>query len=279
MWCWKDGQYMQDTELMISPFDHGFLYGLGFFETFRTYNGVPFLFDEHFARLQSALDEYKIQLPYTKEQLIAVIEELTVKSDGDDGYFRLNVSAGNEGLGLQATKYSHPTVILFRKELVASPLEKTGVWLETVRNTPEQSIRYKSHHYANNILARQELPSLKEQEGFFETAEGYVAEGITSNIFWVKSGVLYTPSLKTGILNGITRQFILKLAKELNFSTIKGEFKRQQLMDAEECFITTSIQEIIPIKQIDEKAFKGLTGTVYKKLHHEYKKHRGDDHV
>lgn len=277
MWCWKDGEFVQDTELMISPFDHGFLYGLGFFETFRTYSGEPFLFEEHMARLQKALEQCKIALPYSIEDLKKVIYELTARSNGREGYFRLNVSAGNEGLGLQARTYSNPTVIIFRKELMTGPLEKSAVLLKTVRTMPEQEQRYKSHHYANNILARQEVSSLKDIEGIFMNSKGYVAEGITSNVFWVKENCLFTPSINTGILNGITRQFVLKLAQQLELRVIEGEFLVEDLLQADECFVTTSIQEIIPISQIENKKFDGLAGKVYQMLHHEYRSCRGVD--
>lgn len=277
MWCWKDGQYVKDTDLLISPFDHGFLYGIGFFETFRTYNGEPFLFDEHLQRLQQALDEYNIHLPYSKGQLIEIIQELTVRSDGREGYFRLNVSAGNEGLGLQAREYNKPTVILFRKELVDGPLEKKAVLLKTVRNSPEQELRYKSHHYANNVLARQEIDSLLHTEGFFVNEHSYVAEGITSNIFWVKNEKLFTPSINLGILNGITRQFVVKIAKELGIEVVEGEFLIEELLSADECFVTTSIQELIPIIQLENTVFPGLSGAVYKQLHDSYRVSRGDD--
>lgn len=274
MWCWKDGEFVQAEDLRISPLDHGFLYGLGFFETFRTYNDEPFLFEEHMERMKTALNEYKIKMPYSNDELMEVIRTLNAKSGNQDGYFRLNVSAGNEGLGLQARTYDHPTVIIFRKELLAGILEKEAIWLETRRNTPEQAIRYKSHHYANNILARQEVASLKDVEGFFLTEEGFIAEGITSNIFWVKDGELYTPSIETGILNGITRQYVMKLADQLNLQVNEGVFLKKSLQHAEECFVTTSIQEIVPIHSIGELRFAGGEGLVYQSLHALYKEMR-----
>lgn len=274
MWCWKDGEFVQAEDLRISPFDHGFLYGLGFFETFRTYNNEPFLFTQHMERMKMALNEYNIRMPYSNDELMGVIRALNEKSGNQDGYFRLNVSAGNEGLGLQARTYDNPTVILFRKELLAGCSEKEAVWLETRRNTPEQSIRYKSHHYANNILARQEVASLKDVEGFFLTEEGFIAEGITSNIFWVKDGELFTPSLETGILNGITRQCVMKLAEKLNLQVNEGLFFKESLQNAEECFVTTSIQEIVPIHSIDECRFAGVEGRIYQLLHELYKEMR-----
>lgn len=274
MWCWKDGEFVQAEDLRISPLDHGFLYGLGFFETFRTYNDEPFLFEEHMERMKTALNEYKIKMPYSNDELMEVIRTLNAKSGNQDGYFRLNVSAGNEGLGLQARTYDHPTVIIFRKELLAGILEKEAIWLETRRNTPEQAIRYKSHHYANNILARQEVASLKDVEGFFLTEEGFVAEGITSNIFWVKDGELFTPSLETGILNGITRQYVMKLASKMNLKVNEGLFLKETLQQAEECFVTTSIQEIVPIHSIDKCRFAGVEGRIYQLLHELYKEMR-----
>ncbi len=100
---------------------------------------------------------------------------------------------------------------MFRKPLLQIPRgkEKEAVWLKTPRNTPEQQKRYKSHHYGNNVLARLEVPSLAGHEGFLQTQSGFIAEGITSNIFWVKDGILYTPSIKTGILPGITRKMVI----------------------------------------------------------------------
>lgn len=276
MWCWKDGEYTRADELRISPFDHGFLYGIGFFETFRTYGGQAFLLDEHLARLQGALAQYQIQMPYSKAELVEIIEELTKRSDGRDGYFRLNVSAGDEGLGLQPAIYSNPTVIIFRKELQEGPVEKDAVWLKTKRSAPEQQQRFKSHHYANNILGRQEVESLKDLEGFFINEAGFIAEGITSNIFWVKNDRLYTPALSTGILNGITRQFVMKLAKELSIPVVEGEFQPDELLGADECFATTSIQELIPIRHLGEQLFAGVDGYIYKALHECYKRYRGD---
>lgn len=261
-----NGRYMQENELTISPLDHGFLYGLGFFETFRTFNGKVFLFEEHYNRLKEALARYRIAMPYNKKELIEIIVELNMRHNGMDGYFRLDVSAGNGGVGLQPHQYENPTVILFRKELPNITVAKNAQWLSTIRNTPEQNIRFKSHHYANNILARQELPSLNEIEVFFLNKDEVVAEGITSNIFWVTEGVLYTPSVDTGILKGITRQEVIRIAKEAEIKVVEGHFDVQKVEEATECFITTSIQGIVAIEQLPNKRFAGVNGEVYKLL-------------
>jgi len=262
---------MQSEALRISPFDHGFLYGLGFFETFRTYDGhVPF-FEDHYNRLSEALRHFHIEMPYTIVDFEEVIKTLNRKAEGD-GYFRLNVSAGVHDIGLQPTIYNEPTIIVFRKPLIERPRgkEKEAIWLKTSRNTAEGMMRFKSHHYGNNVLARFEVPNLADYEGFFLTETDFIAEGITSNIFWVKDDILYTPSLETGILGGITRKQVIHMAKNLGFIVKEGMYKAAELEQATECFVTNAVQELVPIYKIGDNMFKGAAGQVYTKLHQAY---------
>lgn len=273
MLCWMNGQYMQAEELMISPFDHGFLYGVGFFETFRTYDGYVFLYDEHMTRLKRALDEYHIVLPYEAEELFAVIQKLDESAGGTDGYFRLNVSAGVHDIGLAPSYYGDPTVIIFRKELpiVQQGASKRGVWLTTPRTEPESKIRHKSHHFLNNVGGRLELPSLKELEGLFLTQEGYVAEGVTSNVFWVKGNCVYTPSIETGILPGTTRAFIMELAGKVGLAVEEGFYSKEAVESADEVFVTNAIQELVPLHKVGEHVLAGSTGPIYQQLHEAYR--------
>lgn len=272
MYCWMNGEYLPADELKISPFDHGFLYGVGFFETFRTYEGHVFLFSTHMERLRSALDEYRIAMPYTEKALLAVIQKLNKDAGGTDGYFRLNVSAGVHDIGLAPTAYTEPNVIMFRKELASMKrgTAKTGVWLMTPRNEPESTVRHKSHHFLNNVGGRLELASLKELEGIFLTKEGYVAEGITSNVFWVKDRSLYTPSLKTGILPGTTRAFIMELAESIGMRVFEGFYGKEAVEEADEVFVTNAIQELVPLQRIGDAALVGSEGPIYDKLHKLY---------
>ena len=271
MLCWMNGQFIEEQDLRISPFDHGFLYGLGFFETFRTYKGKAVFLPLHFGRLLEALKEYRIQFPYSLQEIEQIIEQLNAQ-DGNEGYFRLNVSAGPHAIGLAPSEYVEPTVILFRKELpqVKRGTEKEAVWLKTLRNSPEQEQRHKSHHYGNNVRARLELPSLAAHEGFFTDVRGVVAEGITSNIFWIKDGILYTPSTKIGILPGITRALVIELAAIIGIQVREGSFLKWELEQADECFITTAVQELVPISHIANVRFAGSEGHIYQKLHNAY---------
>ena len=273
MLCWMNGEYVERDALRISPFDHGFLYGLGFFETFRTYKGKPLFINEHLMRLKEALSAFRISFPYTAKQLVEVIEVLNTADGGQDGYFRLNVSAGEHEIGLAPTRYNNPNVILFRKSLppVVKGVEKTATILATRRNVPENGYtRFKGHHYGNNVFARFELPSLATQEGIFLTAEDIVAEGITSNVFWVKGSVVYTPSLNTGILAGVTRGFVLELVHQLGYEVQEGQYNVSELLEAKECFITNAVQQIVPIRSLGNVTFLGNEGSITKEIQRAY---------
>lgn len=273
MWCWMNGEFVRTVDLKISPFDHGFLYGAGFFETFRTYGGNVLLFDKHMDRLHTALMEYRITMPYDETEILAAVRKLDELNEGQDGYFRLNVSAGAHDIGLSPSSYPTPNVILFRKELAPTVrgTAKKAVWLDTARNLPESAVRHKSHNFLNNVRGRLELHSLKEMEGLFVTAEGSVAEGVTSNVFWMKGGVLFTPAIETGILPGTTRAYIIEVAKSVGITVNEGFFGKEDVEYADELFVTNAVQELVPLSAIEDIVLPGASGVYYKKLHELYR--------
>lgn len=278
MFLYLNGTIVKEEEAVISPFDHGFLYGLGVFETFRVYNGHCFLLGDHINRLNLALKEMDIQYSVSMEQVKEIVQALLLKNKIQNARIRLNVSAGKAPLGLQGEAYEEPNVIVFMNPLskAGSELaEKEAILLKTPRNTPETAFRLKSHHYLNNIAGKKEMKNEPDAEGLFLTREGYMAEGLVSNIFWIKNEVLYTPDVNTGILNGITRQFVMKLAKNLKIVVVEGFFKPEELYDAEEVFLTNSIQEIVAISRVKNIAsFAGAKGIITNKLFQEYQKVR-----
>ncbi|RDI38435.1 4-amino-4-deoxychorismate lyase [Falsibacillus pallidus] len=273
MYASHNGKIVKKDELRISPFDHGFMYGLGVFETFRTYDGHPFLLDDHLHRLENGLKALNIEWPVRKEAVLREIKNLSDANGLSDSYIRFNVSAGIGDIGLQTEPYSRPEIIIFQKELpTGRPLnEKEGKVLKLRRNTPETDERLKSHHYFNNVAAKRELGPDRNLEGIFLTKEGWLAEGITSNLFWVKDARLFTPFLETGILNGVTREFILTLASKLGIEAEEGLFGCEELLHADEVFFTNSIQEIIPAYKVDGHPFPGKDGQVVKQLYDRYK--------
>ncbi|WP_377887126.1 aminodeoxychorismate lyase [Alkalihalobacillus sp. R86527] len=270
-----NGEILREENAVISAYDHGFLYGLGVFETFRTYEGHPFLFNDHIQRLRASLEELHIQLPIEPQELLHEVKRTLQANEMVDGYIRLNVSAGAGNIGLQTEPYEQPTLIIYVKSLGDSVRnEKNGTVLSLRRNTPEGQFRLKSHHYLNNILAKREVGNDQNVEGIFLTEEGYVAEGIVSNLFWVTGNTLFTPSLSTGILNGITRQYVLKVAEKLRLPVKEGLYKREDLLEADEVFVTNSIQEIVPLRSVDRVSMPGSNGTVTSKLILKYEQDR-----
>ncbi|WP_050181819.1 aminodeoxychorismate lyase [Domibacillus robiginosus] len=273
MFTYVNGQIVPNSEVRISPFDHGFLYGIGVFETFRTYNGTPFLLDEHLNRLNKSLQELQIDLYISRDEVLDILMQLKRANGWSDAYIRFNVSAGEGDIGLQTVPYQKPNVIVFQKELApAGPMtEKRGIWLETRRNRPEGKSRLKSHHYLNNIFGKREAGSDPAIEGLFLTENGFVAEGVVSNVFWTKEGTLYTPALQTGILNGITREFVMDIARDTNLQVEEGLYTRAEAEAADEVFVTNSIQEIVPLQALGGRVFPGAAGEVVQRLFTQYR--------
>lgn len=271
-----DGRLVRKNEAVISPFDHGYLYGVGLFETLRVYRGHPFLLLDHIERLRTGLRLIGIEHDWSLDDWKTAIAELLHANGYDSAYIRINVSAGQAELGLTAEPYKQSTTIIFSKPLSRSEpfLEKEGVVLRTKRNTPEASFRLKSHHFLNNVLAKREIGNAPNREGIFLDERGHVAEGIVSNLFWVKGGVVYTPSLQTGILNGVTRQFVCCLLKQKGIEVKEGFFPVEHLYAAEEAFMTNSIQEIVPFATIDRRHFPGNKGKITQMLKDEYQTYR-----
>ena len=258
MYIYINGEIIESNQAKISPFDHGFLYGLGLFETMRTYNGKLFLLHEHITRLQKSLKTVNILAwKYYSRDIQDICDKLLSANRLDEAYVRLNVSAGMGEIGLQATPYETPTTIMFMKPLPkTNHLEKEGVILNIPRNTPEGSFRMKSHHFLNNILAKQEVGADMSKEGIFFTKEGYLAEGVVSNIFFVKNEKIFTPSIDTGILDGITRDFIFTILDDISWEYKEGFYKKEELLSADEVFVTNSVQGIVPIGRIGDRIYK-----------------------
>lgn len=272
MYVYINGKIVPKDKVMVSAFDHGFLYGVGLFETLRVYDQHPFLFDDHLERLKYGLQVVNIQSTITKSAIVESICSLLEANQLDNAYIRLNISAGNGEIGLQTDPYLEPNVIIFAKPLSPSGElnEKQAILLNLKRNSPEGAERLKSHHYLNNLLAKREIGNDVTKEGVFLTKEGFVAEGIVSNIFWVKKGILYTPAVETGILNGITRQFIIRLARKMGLLVKEGFYPPEHAGNAEEIFFTNSIQEVVPVNHFNGQVMPGKKGELCRALHQQY---------
>jgi 4-amino-4-deoxychorismate lyase len=280
-----NGSVIEAEKAVVGVFDHGFLYGLGLFETFRTYGGQPHLLGRHLRRLTEGCRA--LQIAYTPDEqairdwLVQVMEA----NDLPDAYVRMTVSAGDEGLGLPTGTYGRPNVWLLVKQL---PAALPSVYeqgrelrlLQTVRNTPEGDIRLKSLHYMNNIIAKQELLRVGAStgaEGLLLTKEGYLSEGIVSNLFFVRDNRVCTPSLDAGILPGITRERVMELAAGAGYSVEEGLYRWEDLLAAKEVWITSSIQELVPITTLTDsngnayRVGSGQAGPIHRQLLADYR--------
>lgn len=259
-----NGKLVQLASAVVPVTDHGFLYGIGLFETFRTYQGLPYLLERHLERMAAGCEELGIPFTVTAAEVTDWISRLMRANNLEDAYVRYTISAGEAPFGLPSGDYTEPTHIVLAKALPEpSPtLYERGKVLQqlsTPRNTPESHTRFKSLHYMNSILAKRELNRyiqhdhrLQGAEGLQLTREGYIAEGIVSNVFWVREQVLYTPSLSTGILPGITRAVVMEIAAEQGVSCREVETPWRDLEQADEIFLTGSVAELVPVTTLHD---------------------------
>lgn len=283
-----NGQMIPAEKAMVSVFDHGFLYGLGLFETFRTYGGKCFLLEQHMKRLADSCQHLGIALSLQAQHVQEIVDKLMQLNTLKEAYVRLTVSAGIAELGLPVNDYERPTVVIMVKH-VASPdaeswhLGKTLQLLNTKRNTPEGEYRFKSLHYMNNIIAKRELLALgvrtaANAEGLMLNEQGDLTEGIVSNLFFVHDRVVYTPHLDTGILPGVTRQFVIELAQHQGLEVEEGFYPFSMLRQSSEIWMTNSIQELVPITTLidtngqQQVISNGTAGPICKQLANEYRR-------
>lgn len=254
-----NGHLVNSDEAVISVYDHGFLYGMGLFETFRTYGGKPWLLERHARRLGEGCRLLGIGYRPEPDRMAAAVARLLEANGLRDAYVRWSVSAGTGPVGLPSDDYPEPSEIVYMKPLApddpASRPGKTLRLLRLPRSGPEGGVRLKSFHYMNNIAAKRELSAsgaAPGTEGVFLNESGYISEGIVSNVFWVRDGVLYTPALQAGPLAGVTRDYVMELAAQLGLEVREGLYRFEHLAAAEEAFVTNSIQEIVPIDKLED---------------------------
>lgn len=271
---WIDGELVPAGEAAVSVFDHGLLYGDGVFEGIRAYRGRVFRLEQHLRRFQRSALSIQLTIPYTNDQLTEFICETLRQNHLDDAYIRLVATRGIGDLGLDPRKCERPTVFIIAGEIALHPQEDSekGLRLVTVatrRNSPtavDPSV--KSLNYLNNILAKIEVINAGAEEGLLLNQAGYVAEATGENIFMVRDGALITPPVHAGILEGITRAAVMELAQGMELPVREQVFSRYELFSAEECFLTGTAAEIIPVIQIDGRWIgEGRPGPITRRLH------------
>ncbi|MEW6191894.1 MAG: branched-chain-amino-acid transaminase, partial [Bacillota bacterium] len=245
------------------------LYGDGVFEGIRAYHGRVFKLKEHLQRLYESAKSIMLSIPLSQEEMQQVVLETCRRNNIRDGYIRLVVTRGKGDLGLDPQKCPRPTVFCIADSIQLYPPEFYEKGLEVItvptrRNVPEAlSPRIKSLNYLNNILAKIEAGLIGVQEAIMLTHDGFVAEATGDNIFIIKEGTLITPPPHLGILKGITRDAVMELARAKGITVLERVFTRHDVFTADECFLTGTAAEIIPVVKVDGRIIgEGRPGPV-----------------
>ncbi len=254
-----NGTLYNKEDAKISVYDHGLLYGDGVFEGMRVYGGRVFRMDEHLMRLWNSAKAIWLEIPGTLKDMARAVDE-TLKANGIvDGYVRLVVTRGAGTLGLDPNKTSDPQIIIITDSISLYPEEYYEHGLEivtasTIRNHPAAlSPRIKSLNYLNNILAKIEGLQAGCVEALMLNQKGEIAECTGDNIFLVSRGRLLTPPVDAGILEGVTRSVVIELAVEAGITVQEIPLTRHDVYIADECFLTGSAAEIIPVVKLDSR--------------------------
>lgn len=270
---YMNGELVPKDEAKVSVFDHGLLYGDGVFEGIRVYGGNVFLLTEHIDRLYESARAIRLEIPVPADELSAAVVQ-TVQANGiEDGYVRLVITRGAGTLGLDINKTANPQVIIIADTISLYPKEfyENGLKLvtaSTIRNHPGAlSPRIKSLNYLNNILAKIEGQDAGTLEALMLNHKGEVSECTADNIFIVKDGVLKTPPTDAGILEGITRNTVMKLAADAGIDVREQTLIRHDMYVADECFLTGTAAEVMAVVDIDGRTIgSGKPGPVTNQL-------------
>jgi branched-chain amino acid aminotransferase len=254
-----DGEFLPESEAKISVFDHGLLYGDGVFEGIRFYNGRVFRLETHLDRLWDSARAIALTIPVSMEEMTAALLETIRRNELRDGYIRLLVTRGVGTLGLNPDTCRRPSIVIIAASIALYPEELYSRGLDVItcgtrRTSPGAlSPQVKSLNYLNNIMAKIEAIQAGAGEGLMLNEQGFVAECTGDNIFILKNGVLSTPPISAGGLRGITRGVVFDIAAEFGIAVREPEMTRYDIYTADECFLTGTAAEIIPVISLDRR--------------------------
>lgn len=255
-----NGELFDKDDAKISVFDHGLLFGDGIFEGMRAYSGKVFEMGPHLDRLWESARAIHLEIPGTKDEMAAAVNQTLQANELSDAYVRLIVTRGTGTLGLDAHLCKNPQVIIITDKISLYPEKFYEEGLDlvtaaTIRNHPAAlSPRVKSLNYLNNILAKIEGARAGCVEALMLNHKGEVAECTGDNIFIVRKGKLLTPPIDAGILEGITRNAVIQLAAKLGIECLEQPFTRHDVFVCDECFLTGSAAEVIPVVRLDDRS-------------------------
>jgi branched-chain amino acid aminotransferase len=269
-----NGRLTDAAHAAISPLDHGFLYGYGVYETLRTYDRVPFMFDRHMKRLRDSAGAVFMPVPVSDAEMLARIEQTMAAVPGlQEAYIRILLTRGEGDFSYDPNASPEPTLVLVVKNFPEPPAEKfdKGIklaFVSVMRNHPASvNPRIKSNNLLNNALAMQEALAKGAEEALLRNHRGEIAECSQSNIFIVRDGGALTPPLDAGLLAGITREFVFEVGRACGVPVAEAALNEADVMGADEVFITGTTREVTPVAAIDGKPIgAGRPGPVTRRL-------------
>jgi branched-chain amino acid aminotransferase len=268
-----DGKWYPKEEAKVSVFDHGFLYGDGVFEGIRAYNGRVWRLTEHLDRLYASAKAIWLQMPIEWAEMEEVVLETLRRNNLQDAYIRLVVSRGYGDLGLDPRKCPRPTVVCIADKISLYPEEVYTVGMKVIsvatRRNPVDTLspQIKTLNYMTGIMAKISAITLGYPEVIMLNQNGYVTEGTGDNIFIVKNGKIITPPAYLGILPGITRNSVMEMARDLGYTVEEGVFTLFDVYTADECFLTGTAAEVIPVVSADSREIgNGTPGEITGRL-------------
>jgi branched-chain amino acid aminotransferase len=273
---WINGKFFDKLDAKVSVYDHGLLYGDGVFEGLRIYSGRVFRLKEHIDRLYDSAKAIALTIPISPSEMTAAVEATVKENAKIDGYIRLLVTRGTGTLGLDPRKCDAQVIVivddiaLYPKELYENGLEI--ITASTIRNHPNAlNPRIKSLNYLNNILAKIEAIRAGCLEAIMLNHMGEVAECTADNIFVIKNGILRTPPATACILEGITRNVVIEIARGLGLTVLEVTLHKHDVYIADEMFLTGSGAEIIPVMKVDDRVIgAGKQGPITRTLREHY---------
>jgi len=273
-----NGKFVDSENAAVSVFDHGVLYGDGVFEGIRSYNRKVFRLMEHLDRLYASAEAIRLKIPMSKEEFRDKIIETLNINKLDDAYIRAVVTRGAGDLGLDPRKCPVPTIFIITGRIALYPEElyKSGLEItvsKTTRNHPEAlDPKVKSLNYLNNILAKIDAIDAGTEEALMLSSSGYVAECTGDNIFVVADNKLITPSSEIGALEGITQDAVIEIAEKSGIQVEYHKMTLDELFASDECFLTGTAAEIIPVVKVDDKVIgKGIPGEITQSLRQKFR--------
>ena len=252
-----NGEYFKKEDAKISVFDHGFLYGDGAFEGIRVYNNLAFRLNDHLLRLYESAKTIALEIPLSITEMEQVVIETVRLNELPSCYIRLVVSRGYGDMGVDPRKCTKATVVIIVTQINIYPQEmyETGlsVAVSSIRRMRDDMLspRIKSLNYLGNVMVKHEMNRQGMADGIMLNHSGYVTEATVANIFLVKKGELITPPKSSGLLEGITRNTIIELARDAGITVKEELFTQFDLYNADECFLTGTACEVIPVVSID----------------------------